>query len=285
MTDPGPAVSIMMPTYNPDRAHLRFAVDSALSQMREDDELLLQDGGSDNGSLEAVLAEFGDRPQLKVVSAKDEGQADALNKALARAVNPVIGWTNGDDCMEPGALDVVRREWVRDPSLDVVYGSWRMFDNAGTVKRIGVPGTFDPHELTLSLSIYNSAMYTRADVLRRLGGFDKSLYFCMDMDLLMRVAQSSPHVVKVPEVLGGFRWHTESKTGAYDLGLVRESIRIRRRYAHGLRAHAWAFGCTGVQLVVMATLPIRKSEWYSRRRVARARARGAEAHGPGVHGA
>lgn len=269
----GPAVSVMMPTYNPDPAHLRYAVESALSQMREDDELLLQDGGSDNGSIEQVLEQFGDRPQLKVVSAKDEGQADALNKALARARNPIIGWTNGDDCMDPGALDVVRREWSRDPDLDVVYGTWRMFDNAGTEKRIGVPGTFDQHELTLRLSIYNSAMYSRAELLRRLGGFDKSLYFCMDMDLLMRLAQSSPRVVKVPEVLGGFRWHTDSKTGAYDLGLVRESIRIRRRYAHGVREHAWAFWCTGIQLVVIATLPIRKADWYSRRRVRRAQAR------------
>lgn len=266
----GPAVSVMMPTFNPDPEHLRFAVSSALSQMREDDELLLQDGGSTNGAIEAVQREFADHPQLKVVSAKDEGQADALNKALARAVNPVIGWTNGDDCMDPGALDVVRAAWAEDPSLEVVYGTWRMFDNAGTDKRIGVPYDFDKRGLMLRLSIYNSAMYSSAELLRGIGGFDKSLYFCMDMDMLLRVADHGPRVRKVPDVLGGFRWHTESKTGAYDLGLVREGLRIRRRYAHGPREHLWALWCTAIQVVVLYTLPVRKAEWYSSWRVRRA---------------
>lgn len=266
-----PAVSVMMPTFNPEPEHLRFAVSSALSQMADGDELLLQDGGSTNGAIEAVQLQFADYPQLKIVSERDGGQADALNKALARAVNPIIGWTNGDDCMDPGALDAVRAAWRADPSLQVVYGSWRMFDNAGIDKRIGVPYDFDKRGLMLRLSIYNSAMYSCADLLRELGGFDQNLHFCMDMDLLLRLADRQPRVRKLPQVLGGFRWHTQSKTGAYDLRLVREGLRIRRRYARGPGEQLWALCCTAIQVVVLYTLPVRKADWYSRRRVRRAR--------------
>ncbi len=266
----GPAISVLLPAFNGGR-YLHEAVASVLDQMRDDDELLVQDGGSTDGSIDALLEAFGDRPQLKVVSAKDDGQGDALNKALARAQNPVVGWLNADDCYHPGALDAVRRGFVEVPDADLVYGGWTMFGADGEVLRVCQPAQLDRAGLMRTPQIFTGAMFMRTECMRDLGGLDISFYYCMDIDLVARILRRGKVPKLVPEVLGGFRWHNESKTGALGLGVVREAFKVRRRYAVGAGQHveAWVFSAT--QLIGRFALPIRQARWYSRWRMRRHR--------------
>jgi glycosyltransferase involved in cell wall biosynthesis len=267
-----PAVSLLMPAYN-GGDFVIDAVAGALEQMLPDDELLVQDGGSTDGSVQALQDKFGDHPQLKIVSAKDGGQADALNKALARAVNPVIGWLNADDCVYPGALEAVRSGWERVPDADIVYGNWRIFDNAGTVMRDVTPKEFTLTSIMWQPHVFSGAIFFRRDLVRDSGGFDADLYMCMDLDLVLRLAAALPVCVQVPETLAGFRWHADSKTGAVDFRVVKEAYVVRRRYSHGLRATLFADLCSFIHLIVWSATPLRRAKWYSKLRVRRSAAR------------
>ena len=71
----------MVPSYN-SGPFLREALRSALDQSPPPYEVLVQDGGSTDETVE-ILRSFGDR--VAWISAPDLGQSDALNKALARA--------------------------------------------------------------------------------------------------------------------------------------------------------------------------------------------------------
>ncbi|MCW2494347.1 glycosyltransferase family 2 protein [Jatrophihabitans sp.] len=268
-----PAISVLMPAYNGGDFVIE-AVAGALDQMGPEDELLIQDGGSTDGSVEALQTRFGDRPQLSIVSGKDGGQADALNKALARAKNPIIGWLNADDCLYPGALEAVRDGWERQPGADIVYGSWRIFDNSGTVMRDVVPKEFTLTSIMWQPHVFSGAIFFRRDLVRDSGGFDADLYMCMDLDLVLRLAAADPTYVKVPETLAGFRWHDDSKTGAIDFRVVSEAYVVRRRYSHGLKRVAFADLCSLIHLVVWCLTPLRRAKWYSRLRVRRAERRG-----------
>ncbi|MBN9619232.1 MAG: glycosyltransferase [Actinobacteria bacterium] len=265
-----------MPVFNGGE-YLLDAVEGALVQLREDDELLLQDGGSTDGSLDVLRETFGHYPQLKIVSRKDDGQADALNLALARAQNPIIGWLNADDRINPGAVDAVRRAWVAHPDADIVYGSWQIFGNDGAILRDCVPKEFTLESLTWQPHVFTGAIYYDRNLLREHGAFDVDMHYCMDLDLVLRLATIPPRCVQVPEVLGSFRWHDDSKTGQMNFGIVKEAYVVRRRYARGLRGHLYADLCSLVHLVAWLALPLRQARWYSRLRTKAAQRRAAGA--------
>lgn len=267
MASEEPAISVLTPSYNAGD-YLVEAVRSAVTQMRADDELLIQDGGSTDGSVEKVRAEFGDYPQLKIVSERDDGQADALNRALARATNPVMGWLNADDIVSPGALDAVRRAWVRHPDAQVVFGSWDIFAADGTSLRHKVPTTFEPMSLMWRPTVFSGAIFAKTDAVRDVGGFDASLYFVMDGDLWMRLSLLRS-AVQVPETLAGFRWYTGSKTGGMDAALLREGWIYRRRYAVGLRGRLLSYVAFAGDCLWFLAVPLRKASWYSNWRLRR----------------
>ena len=266
-------VSIMMPAYNGGDFVIEAAA-GALEQMSEQDELLIQDGGSKDGSVERLRAEFGHYPQLKLISERDGGQADALNQALARAANPVVGWLNADDRIYPGAIDAVRAAWDRQPGVDVIYGTWSIFNNAGETMRAVVPKPFTLSSLMWSVHMFSGSTFFRRDLLAESGGFDADLYMCMDLDVLLRLAARGSTSVQLPEMLAGFRWHDDSKTGATDFRVVSEAARCRRRHASGFAGKVQADGCSAVHLVAWCATPLRRAEWYSRWRLSRAAAAG-----------
>ena len=78
------AVSVIIPTYNR-AALIGRAVDSALTQVRAGDEVIVVDDGSTDGT-EQVLATFGDR--IAHVHLTNGGAGKARNKGLERARNP-----------------------------------------------------------------------------------------------------------------------------------------------------------------------------------------------------
>jgi glycosyltransferase involved in cell wall biosynthesis len=100
-------ISVIMPSFN-QRPFIGQAVRSVLGQRGPFDlELIVVDGGSSDGTAE-LLGSIRDA-RLTWTSEPDRGQADALNKGLARASGEVIGWLNSDDRYRPGALATVAR--------------------------------------------------------------------------------------------------------------------------------------------------------------------------------
>ncbi|HEX3794079.1 MAG TPA: glycosyltransferase family 2 protein [Acidimicrobiales bacterium] len=267
----GPAVSILMPTFNSGR-FLAEAVESAVSQMEGDDELLIQDGASTDGSIDLIRKEYESNPHVRIISEPDGGQADALNIALARAVNPVIGWLNGDDRYYPGALEAFRRGWEKDPTVDLVYGGWTLYSEAGEILRVCVPGQLTRAGLMRTPQIFTGAMFMRATTIREIGGFDRELHYCMDMDLVARILRRGLIPTLVPETLGGFRWYAGSKTGALEFGVVRESLLVRKRYATTLGNQIEAYVFSTTQWIAQAAIPLRRSKLYTSLRTRGAKA-------------
>ena len=71
-------ISVIVPTYNA-AFFLSEALESALSQVPPPWEVLVQDGGSTDGTI-SILQRFGER--VRWVSESDSGQSDALRTGL-----------------------------------------------------------------------------------------------------------------------------------------------------------------------------------------------------------
>ena len=219
-------VSVVVPSLN-SGAYVREAVESALSQTGVDVEVLVQDGGSTDATLDVVRSI--EDPRVRVVSEPDGGQADALNRAIARASGDWIVWLNADDAIAPGAFAAVA-PLLESGDYDMVYGHFELLDtNSRVVKRYTSSELNQRRLLTRGLYIFSGTWIIRRDVYERLGAYDPEFGFTMDYEFLLRIA---PHVRArhSQRVLARFREQPDSKTSTRMWDFFKESLDVRRRY-------------------------------------------------------
>lgn len=122
-TDTRPLLSIIIPVYNADR-WLEKAIQSVTAQRLAGSQLLVIDGGSTDRSLD-IIQQYAYAIDT-VVSEKDNGIYDAMNKGVDRAVGQWIYFLGADDQLEPDVLNKIAP--YLKPEFAVVYGPIR-FDN------------------------------------------------------------------------------------------------------------------------------------------------------------
>lgn len=256
-----PRVSVIVPSHN-SGTYLRQALASALDQIPPPHEIIVQDGGSTDNTLD-VLRSFGDR--VSWISTHDEGQSDALNSALARSTGDVVIWLNADDILLPDALNTASAAFAADPHLAFAYGDFDMIDGAGALVR---SYRSSPYSWTRVYKqgcyIFSGSLFVRREALLAVGGFDASLRACMDLDLLLRLGTAG-RSLHLGRTIAQFRIHGEGKSSNIGLTFVREAFRVRSRYARrSWRLWPYALRTTLVSALMQMTSPLRYSSRWPR---------------------
>ncbi len=226
MTD----VSVLTPSYGYGR-FLGDSIESVIAQEGVATEHLIQDGGSEDETLD-VLRSFGDR--IRWESAPDQGQSDALNRALAGATGEWIGWLNADEYYLPGGL-VALVAAAEEHRADVVFGDSITVDQEG--KMVGLRAS---HRFSATiLDRYGPFPASVAVVIRRSmldeAPWDPSLDVIMDWDLYLGLSRKGAtfHHVRYP--VGAFRLHDEQMSLRPGQGAT---TRVRQRY--GIPTSRWS---------------------------------------------
>ncbi len=239
-----PRISVIIPSYN-SAPFLRQALTSVLDQVPHPHQVLVQDGGSTDATLD-ILRSFGHC--VAWVSAPDDGQSDALNRALARATGDVVLWLNADDVLLPGAIASASAAFASDPDLEFAYGDFDIIDTAGALVRRYQSSEYSWKRVyARGCYIFSGSLFVRRQHLVTIGGLDASLRACMDFDLLLRLdaAGRSTHLKRT---IGQLRMHDENKSSSIMRVFLMEGFRVRRRYARrsprlwliAVRAAAWS---------------------------------------------
>ncbi|MCH5645480.1 glycosyltransferase [Gordonia sp. ABSL49_1] len=256
--------SILVPSFNPG-PYLRLALESALEQMGPDDELIVQDAMSSDGSSE-VYTEVAERdPRVKVIAEKDSGQSDALNRCLGRAKSPWSIWLNADDVLRPGALEAVRTAINEADNADVVIGAHQIVRADGSVvdNYAGRPLNID-RIISRGCVAFSGSIVARTEFLRAVGGFDDSLNTVMDLELQLRMADAHPDQVVIPDVVGALRFHELSKTANLWRQFIAESHTARLSYANTWRRKRSGYTATFLHFVSVAVFRMRLTPQYRR---------------------
>ena len=82
-------------------------------------EHIVLDGGSTDETPDILRRHAA--PWRTVISERDNGPADAINRGLARAGGEVLAWLNADDLYAPGALQRVAEAFQRQPGTAAVF--------------------------------------------------------------------------------------------------------------------------------------------------------------------
>jgi GT2 family glycosyltransferase len=82
----------------------------------------------------------------------------------------------------------------------------------------------------------SNVCFMRRSIYERIGGFDESFHYSMDMELYTRARFAGYLMRIIPDVLGRWRWHAESKTlrEGRAFRFLEEELRIAEAFAHRL---------------------------------------------------
>lgn len=207
-----PSISVVVPSLNQGR-FVGETLDSLLAESYPALELIVIDGGSTDGTLDALKER--ERWIAHWCSERDTGQANAINKGFARSSGEVMAWVNSDDRIVPGALGLVAQYFADHPDVDVVYGNRILIDEHGLeVGRWMLPGHSE-RALRWADFVPQETLYWRRRAWERVGRcLDESFRFAMDWDLLLRFARTGATMQHIPLFLGLFRIHAEQKTSS-----------------------------------------------------------------------
>ncbi|WP_435174327.1 glycosyltransferase [Gordonia hongkongensis] len=261
------SISVLVPSFDPG-AHFEPAIRSALRQLGPHDEIVIQDAGSTDGTQDLIAALTKTDPRVKAVIEADEGQSDALNRALARATGQWVLWLNADDVLVEGALVAIRAAIRESPGATVLTGDHQLLRAAGDVV-----GTYrgKPIETRTLLrrstcASFSGSVIIRRDYLESLGGFDKHLHCTMDYSLQFRIAETAPVQQSMPVPIGALRFHDASKSANLWRTFLTESFRLRLRYATSPTERLLGLLGTAEQLVSFLVFRIRLTPGYRRLR-------------------
>jgi glycosyltransferase involved in cell wall biosynthesis len=204
------SVSIVTPSYNQGR-FLERTIRSVLAQRTAGApfEYLVMDGGSGDESV-AILERYS--ADLQWVSEKDRGQADAVNKGLARATGEIIGWLNSDDIFYPGAVAAVCDLFERRPDIDVVYGNGNHIDERDGIIEPYPTEDWDFERLKERCFLCQPAVFFRRSVVERFGPLGVQWRYALDYEYWLRLGKRGARFARIGEVLAGSRLYPETKT-------------------------------------------------------------------------
>jgi glycosyltransferase involved in cell wall biosynthesis len=214
-----PAISVLVPSLNSGR-YLGEALKSVFKSELPI-EVIVQDGGSTDNTQDVVAA-FEDN-RIRLIVEPDDGQADALNRALSLAQGDFVLWLNADDIVDAEGL---RAAVDAAQGVDLVYGGSGLIDRGGRRLKTYLPRSLDYHEcFRRGTYIFSGSLLIRRSLLQRLGGF-ALLDYCMDFDLLLKLARSRPSDRMIEQGIGFLRVHPESKGERVPWSFFREHWQV-----------------------------------------------------------
>lgn len=216
---------------------IREAITSVQRQSYAHVEHVIQDGGSNDGTLEKISELSNESTRL--TSERDDGIYDAINRGIKRASGDVIGLLHSDDFL--AGAEVISKVAAKfaDPQIDGVYGDLQ-YVSAGDTDRVirhWTSGEYNPRLLAKGWMPPHPTLYLRREVFDRFGLYDTSFSIAADYDAMLRyLAQGGIKLAYIPEVMVKMRLGGESNRSLERiLQKSREDYRaIRKNQVGGL---------------------------------------------------
>lgn len=193
-------ISVITATWN-SAATVRDTLQSVASQDHGDVEHIIMDGGSRDTTLDIVRA----FPHVaQVVSEKDKGIYDAMNKGIARTTGDVVGILNSDDFYLNGSVLRHVAETFERTGCGAVYGDLLYVDPVDTSKiiRYWRSGEYQEGAFKWGWMPPHPTFFVRRDVYEKYGTFNLDLGTAADYELMLRfIHRHGVRPAYLPEVL------------------------------------------------------------------------------------
>ena len=250
LAETGPLISVVIPVFDPDPAHLEAAIASVKAQVWPKWELCLADDASPGDATWARLeAAAAADPRIRIVRRAANGHISAAtNSALALAGGDFVAFMDQDDLIPPHALLEVAAELVRHPETDLIYTDEDKLDGRGRRVEPHFKTGWDP-ELMLAQNMASHLTVIRRSRVVEAGGLREGLEGAQDWDLVLRVARAAgPERIRhIPAVL--YHWRQAGQASFSETAMARCQAAAERAVNDHLAAAGQAARAKAVESV------------------------------------
>ncbi|MGI4727079.1 MAG: glycosyltransferase family 2 protein [Janthinobacterium lividum] len=194
-----PLLSVITVVFNNEKDIERTML-SVLNQTYPNLEYLVIDGKSTDRTLKTI-GKYKDRLAV-LISEKDNGIYDAMNKGLAKANGDyVIFMNSGDEFYEK---DTVKTVFVNSPDADIYYGETEMIDqNLQSLgrRRHKAPENFTWRDFKYGMSVSHQAIFIRRKLVEN---YVLKYQLSADIDWILSAAKKTRKIVKVHQYVAKY---------------------------------------------------------------------------------
>ncbi len=199
-----PLISIITVCYQAEQT-IEQTIQSVRSQTYPHIEFIIIDGASTDGTL-TIIGQYKDQI-TKVISEKDNGIYDAMNKGLRMATGDYVYFLNADDMLN--TPDTLTKIFSVCPAADVLYGESLFINERG--ESIGLRSQCTPHKVPDKLHWkslkYGMVVSHQSFIVRReiAPNYDIRYRLCADIDWMIRCLKKARICCNTHLIIGKFR--------------------------------------------------------------------------------
>jgi glycosyltransferase involved in cell wall biosynthesis len=121
-------VSVAMATYNGEK-YLKQQIDSILSQLGNDDELIISDDHSSDQTLAIIKKYISEDHRVKLFINEEKGVTSNFENAIKRTQNEIIFLSDQDDVWKPEKVKTVKDYYEKNPTIQMIMSDITVVDN------------------------------------------------------------------------------------------------------------------------------------------------------------
>lgn len=215
-------ISVITVCYNSEKT-IEETIKSVISQDYKDLEYIIIDGASTDGTLD-VIREYQKQFPIILVSEKDEGIYDAMNKGINLATGDYLNFMNSGDCFfEKNTITKVA------PSLDsndIVYGNTEIvYTNFKTTKNEPTP-----KKLWMGRIPHQSA-FIKSDIMKK-HLYNKANKLVADLEFFMKVYFTGGKIKKINQIVSSFA--KNGITEKMDKQVIKDAYKTVKKFKRGI---------------------------------------------------
>jgi len=219
-----PKLSIITIVYN-NVQDIERTMLSVINQTYSNIEYIVIDGASNDGTLD-VINKYNPRI-AKLISEKDKGIYDAMNKGLNIATGDYVLFMNSGD--ELFATDTVSEIFTTQADADIYYGETEIINSKGESmgqRRHKAPEQFTWRGFKLGMSISHQAIYIKRSLIEP---YDDRYQLSADIDWIIRAAKKAKTIVNTRMYVAKYLFGGMSKK-KHKQSLIERFHIMRRHY-------------------------------------------------------
>ena len=223
-------ISIIMASYNAANT-LRTCLDSIVSQVTDDVELIIVDGKSADET-NAIIDSYGEKVAVHI-SEHDRGIYDAWNKGVKVAKGEWVMFVGADDVLLPNALNEYLNVIRSTPDIDsydyICAHNEYVNEKGKLLKVLGEEPKWSKMCKGMAAA-HVASLHNKRNLFETIGGYNLNFRICADYELLLRKKQNlkyifiDNHIARMK--IGGMSFSTNAIIETYNIRKLHHSLAV-----------------------------------------------------------